>query len=221
MISDRHEPDEGATHLVGSRLEQELVRQAKRAKRWKTAFRLLAAGNVAVLIVVIVLLFMPAGGQDPFLPDHSIPPAVSGAGVLITGSADDLNAVVNRLLASRQHENLRFGILFGEKIRLRGTLDVLGHDLEMEARFHPDVLGNGDLLLVTDSMRIGLLPAPASKILSYVRTYYELPEWIVIEDGGRQVRLRLTRMPAGEGLQFRVLEMDATSDRYTFTLSVK
>src|SRR5690606_22575150 len=138
-------------------LEQELVRQAKRAKRWKTAFRLLAAGNVAVLIVVIVLLFMPAGGQDPFLPDHSIPPAVSGAGVLLTGSADALDAVVNRLLAPRQDEILRFGILLSENIRLRGTLAGLGHDLEMDARFPPDVLGNGDLLLVTDSMRLGLL----------------------------------------------------------------
>lgn len=246
MISDRKEPGDanktgvasttgdlgttgnaGATGNAGTTgdanttargRENRLLRQAK---RWKTAFRLLAASNVVVLVIVVALLLMPVGGPEPFLAEHPPLPSSSDDKLLITAGANDLNTVVNRILAPRQHENLRYGIVFGELIRLRGALDVLGHDLEMEARFHPEVLDNGDLLLITDSMRIGLLPAPASKILGYVRTYYELPEWVVIEDGGRQVRLRLTQMPAGEGLLFRVLEMDAEADRYTFSLSVK
>lgn len=190
---------------------------------WKRAFWSLASVNAICLAVMAALLMLPAGPgggmPDGFsAEEHPSPAASAGSRLIITATAADLDGVVNRLLAGRQHERLRYRIGFGDPLRIAGTLTVFGREIGLEARFRPEVLDNGDLMLVADGMRIGRLPAPASKMLSYVRTYYELPEWISIEDGGKRVLVRLTRMPAG-GLELRALEMNAEADRYRFALT--
>jgi uncharacterized protein YpmS len=188
---------------------------------WKRAFWMLAFANIGILLILFVLILLPAGSTAPSLTEHSPRPLGAEPHLTITATAADLDGVVNRILADRQHENLRYRIEFGDPLRITGTLIVFGHGIELEARFRPEVLESGDLLLVTDGMRIGLLPAPARKILSYVRTYYELPDWVSIEDGGNRVALYLTRMNAGNGMELRVLDMDAEADRYRFAWAAK
>jgi uncharacterized protein YpmS len=196
--------------------EKESNQAKTKPNLWKRAFWVLASANIAILLILFVLILLPAGSPAPSPAGHPSRPLGTEPRLTITATAADLNGVVNRMLADRQHENLRYRIDFGDPLCITGTLIVFGHGIELEARFRPEVLESGDLLLVTDGMRIGLLPAPASKILSYVRTYYELPDWVTIEDGGNRVILYLTRMDAGNGMEFRVLDMDAEADRYRF-----
>lgn len=191
---------------------------------WKRAFWLLASFNAAILLAIVLLIVFPTGAglpDPPSLSEHTDRSAGHASRLLVTATAADMDGIVNRLLANRQHENLRYRIKFGDPIRVLGTLEVFGQGLEMEARFRPEVMESGDLMLVTDGMRIGRLPAPASTILSYVRTYCELPDWMSIEDDGNRVILWLTRMPAGEGLELRALEMNAEQDRYRFAWTAK
>jgi uncharacterized protein YpmS len=230
-FAERAMPDERREIDCSKRAHDQSGRQGRSGRPpgrgetfWKRAFWTLASVNALALATVAALIMLPAGPDaGPGIAssdEHSPVPALTEARLAITGTAADLDGIVNRLLAGRQHERLTYRIEFGDPLRITGTLTVFGRGIGMEARFRPEVTPTGDLMLIADGMRIGRLPAPAGKILSYVRTYYELPDWISIEDGGERVRLRLTRMPFGN-LELRALEMNAAADRYRFALTAK
>lgn len=183
---------------------------------WKKAFWVLCAANGLVVLMLLVLMTVKVPSA-PYIYMQELEPAESV--MTISSTKADLNRMIEQFLKRyTDQEKIKYQVWIEEDIRLTGSVQVFRRDVGTQIHFDPVVMKNGDLLLKASSMRIGALPVPIHKVLGYIRTYYDLPEWVAIEPNEKQVLVHLSKMKEVGPFKARVTAFDPVADHFKFEL---
>jgi uncharacterized protein YpmS len=130
---------------------------------------------------------------------------------------EQANKLINHYLQALQKDSsLKYQFTLENQAVLAGTFGFLGHDLEFNLYFEPEVLENGDVQLEATSMSIGTLSLPVSEILKYARTSYKLPEWVEINPKDKTIIVHLSKYVLKNGMNLKAEQIDLEADDIKF-----
>lgn len=131
---------------------------------WKKLFITLASVNLALMLGIVLFIFWPAPGAEPpekvFLEDEA------GAEFTIRSSKDNLNELVNAYIAKLPKlDNIQYSLRLDEEVHLMGSVEAFSTEVPVNISFEPIVQENGDVILQSTGMSLGLLRLPQDRIL--------------------------------------------------------
>ncbi|WP_018665160.1 YpmS family protein [Heyndrickxia acidiproducens] len=177
---------------------------------WKTAFLTLAAAITAVLVLLAFFLFVPDGK----VPKEQ----ANNQKIQFHVAADkaDLTAMINRYL---KQEDMQGEVALNRNVVFYGHVGVFSQKMRYSMTFQPRALKNGDLLLKQKSVSLGSIHLPVSYILKFVKTTYNLPDWVIIQPSEKQVYVQLSKMRLNNGARVKADRFDLPNNHIVFTLS--
>jgi uncharacterized protein YpmS len=183
--------------------------------RWKLYFYCLLTLNLIILLSVLILIFQSTGSSPNYKMDNPI--LHSESEFVITTNKDDLNQTVNHYLQKTLQGNpLNYSVSLDDDVRLAGTIQAFGRNIQMEISFNPVVLANGDLLLETNSMHIGALPVPVKRALDFMKNHYTIPSWVSIQPKEERIYISLAKIDLKSDFRVRANEFNLTDNRIEF-----
>lgn len=186
--------------------------------KWKAMFLGLAAINLLVIIIVLVMVGLPPK-QDMSSPgDDWIREETE---FTIISTKKDLNQLMNSYLDDlSKKKNMEYSVSLEDDVMLQGTILAFGKEVSLTMTFEPVVQKNGDLLLKQKAIKLGRLQLPSKKVLDYLRDNYELPEWVQVEPKKEQVYVALTEMKTKSNFKVKVEKFNPEKNQFAFKITV-
>ncbi|WP_018933477.1 YpmS family protein [Gracilibacillus lacisalsi] len=186
---------------------------------WKKLFITLASVNLALFVGIVLFIFWPAPGAEPpekvFLEDEA------GAEFTIRSSKDNLNELVNAYIAKLPKlDNIQYSLRLDEEVHLMGSVEAFSTEVPVNISFEPIVQENGDVILQSTGMSLGLLRLPQDRILQYVSSRVTTPEWITINPKEEHIYIALTQMELKSNFRVRAQQIDLINDNISFRIKV-
>ncbi|MFD2655689.1 YpmS family protein [Gracilibacillus thailandensis] len=186
---------------------------------WKKLFITLASVNLALILGIFLFIFWPAPGAEPpekvFLEDEA------GAEFTIRSSKDNLNELVNAYIAKLPKlDNIQYSLRLDEEVHLMGSVEAFSKEVPVNISFEPIVQENGDVILQSTGMSLGLLRLPQDRILQYVSSRVTTPEWITINPKEEHIYIALTQMELKSNFRVRAQQIDLINDNISFRIKV-
>ncbi|WP_019154386.1 YpmS family protein [Robertmurraya massiliosenegalensis] len=194
--------------------------QFNKKPSWKHLFLGLAGANGILLILFFVLLLWPV--SDSEMPEKAFIEEEPGAEFTVNSSKQNLNELVNEYVDKFMNDQgdkytVDFG---GENVRLLGSIDAFQTEIPISITLEPLVQENGDLVLYTSEMSLGLLQLPEKKILEYVKKELETPDWVNIDPSSQSIYIGVTEMEVKSNFKVKVQSFDLKNDQITFRIKV-
>ncbi|WP_235836388.1 YpmS family protein [Enterococcus timonensis] len=118
------------------------------------------------------------------------------------------------------NEDIKYEFYLENQALLKGTFELLGYPLNFYLYFEPYVMENGNVQLKAKSVSIGALGIPVKEVLRYVRSNFELPEWIEINLDEETMILHLDQFKLAADLKIAAEKIDLVDDDIRFTLNL-
>lgn len=186
---------------------------------WKKLFIILAVINGAVLLSLLLLIKWPVNEED--YPEKAFLEDQSGAEFTIKSSKENLTQLVNAYIDKlMKDKNDQYSVSFDEEVHLMGTIEAFFTEVPVKITFVPIVQENGDIILQSEEMSLGLLRLPQDKILKYVNDKIDTPEWVVINPKEESIYIALTQMELKSNFKVRAQQIDLKNDNITFRIKV-
>lgn len=186
---------------------------------WKKLFFLLLSINIGIFIVVVALIFWPV--ESPVYPTKEFIEDDPGAEFTIRSGKDNLSELANAYLGKLPKEdNFTYMISLEDEVKLLGTIVAFGSEVPIQISFDPIVQENGDLVLQSNNMSLGLLRLPQDRILKYVNDRVDTPEWITINPKEEHIYIAITQMDLKSNFRVKVQQFDLENDQITFRIKV-
>ncbi|MGG0716611.1 YpmS family protein [Robertmurraya massiliosenegalensis] len=194
--------------------------QLKRKPTWKQLFIGLAGANGILLILFFVLLLWPVSESE--VPEKAFIEEEPGAEFTVNSSKQNLNELVNEYVDKfMKDQDDKYTVDFGgENVRLLGSIDAFHTEIPISITLDPLVQENGDLVLYTSEMSLGLLQLPEKKILEYVKKELETPDWVNIDPSSQSIYIGVTQMEVKSNFKVKVQSFDLKNDQITFRIKV-
>ncbi len=103
---------------------------------------------------------------------------------------------------------------------MMGTVEAFSTEVPVNISFEPIVQENGDIILQSTGMSLGLLRLPQDRILQYVSSRVETPEWITINPKEEQIYIAITQMELRSNFHIRAQQIDLVNDNISFRIKV-
>lgn len=191
----------------------------KKRNIWKWLFWILLSGNI-LLFFMFMIIFSGNHGQNKYSPSIEIT-RKDKAELVVKTDKEDLNGIIHHYLEKKQKSGpIRYTILLTEKVEFYGEIEVFSKKFQLQMIFQPKVLDNGDILLKQQSLSLGGVKLPVQFILSFIRDYYELPNWVYIHPDEKQIYVALQEMELENGAQIKVNELDLQSNNIELTMFI-
>ncbi len=185
---------------------------------WKTSFLILLTINGLIIMGIALLLFI-SPDQDP-IPETK-DQHISASEFLIQTNKQDLNKLINHYIEKEGLNGpVHYNVLLTNEVELFGEVKVFSESMQLKMTFEPRALENGDLVLEQKTLSIGGLPVPVSYILTFIRDYYKLPDWVTIHPNDKQIYVALQKMRLNGDIQFRVEEFNLEDDQISMRMLV-
>ncbi|WP_208585540.1 YpmS family protein [Gracilibacillus suaedae] len=186
---------------------------------WKRMFITLVSINLALIVGIVLFIFWPAPGAEPpekvFLEDQA------GAEFTIRSSKDNLNELVNAYIGELPKlDNIQYSLRLDEEVHLMGSVEAFSTEVPINISFEPIVQENGDVILQSTGMSLGLLRLPQDRILQYVSSRVKTPEWITINPKEEHIYIALTQMELKSNFHIRAQQIDLINDNISFRIKV-
>ncbi|WP_216774112.1 YpmS family protein [Metabacillus halosaccharovorans] len=189
-------------------------------KKWKILFLVLAGINLIFLIVVFSLLLMPVDQPREMEKTQHID-GQENVPFLIGTDKNTLTKLVNHYLEQEtDQENLKYYVELEDKVNVYGVIKAFNKDVDMKLVLEPIVKDDGNVQLLVNELSIGQLKLPVSYVLKYMSTYYDLPEYVVINSSDKVIDIQLDQLILKNGLSARAESFNLEEDDITFTLHV-
>lgn len=189
-------------------------------KKWKMLFLVLAGINLIFLILVLSFLFMPVEQTREIGKTHHVDEEET-IPFLIRTEKSTLTKLVNHYLEKEtDQENLKYYVNLEDKVNVYGVIKAFNKDVDMKLVLEPKVKNDGNVQLLVNELSIGQLQLPVSYVLKYMNTYYDLPEYVVIDSKEKLIDIRLEELTFKNGLSARADSFNLVEDDITFTLNV-
>lgn len=186
---------------------------------WKKLFFLLLSINIGIVIVVFLFIFWPV--ESPDYPTKEFIEEDAGAEFTIRSGKDNLSELANAYLGKLPKEdNFTYMISLEDEVKLLGTIIAFGAEVPIQITFDPIVQENGDLVLQSNNMSLGLLRLPQDRILKYVNDRIDTPEWITINPKEEHIYIAITQMDLKSNFRVKVQQFDLENDQITFRIKV-
>jgi uncharacterized protein YpmS len=188
----------------------------KKKNGWKQAFFALVIVEMCVILGVIGFLIFPNHNkpmpkiplnEGQYVPFH------------IHTNKENLNRVIGHYLKQKgQNGPVHYNVVLNHDVELYGTVRVFTENLQLRMTFEPKALKNGDLILKEKSLSFGNMNLPASYILKFVSSSYNLPSWVSVNPNEETVYVGLTHMKLSNNARVKADEFNLQDDKIAFTL---
>lgn len=185
-------------------------------KQWRLAFFILLTIVLTSIIVMAILFhyyFPPVSEEESFTYQDEIK-KVENVFTVHTNRSN-LNYFI------QEHQTGEYKIKFNpENIVFETEVPIFSREVVAEILMNPELMDNGDLLLHSDSMRIGRFPLPEATILQFIMNNIELPEWAIIYPLQEQVHIKMDKIKVADDLQIYFTEFDLEKDSIIMDVSI-
>ncbi|WP_066188255.1 MULTISPECIES: YpmS family protein [Gracilibacillus] len=193
--------------------------EEKKLTNWRKLFITLLAVNAVLIFGVILFIFWPVPGETP--PDKQFIEDDAGAEFTIRSSKENLNELVNAYLDKLpKQENIQYAVKFDEEVHLMGSVEAFSQEVPVNITFEPIVQENGDILLQSTGMSLGLLRLPQDRILQYVNSRIRTPEWITISPKDESIYIAVTQMNLRSNFRVKAQQINLEDDNISFRIKV-
>ncbi|UOQ50176.1 YpmS family protein [Gracilibacillus caseinilyticus] len=192
----------------------------KKVRNWRKLFITLLSINLALLLAIVLFIFWPAPGAEE--PEQVFIEDEAGAEFTIRSSKSNLNELVNAYIDKlpKLGENIQYTVKFDKQVHLMGTIEAFSSEVPVNIKFEPQVQQNGDIILQATDMSLGLLRLPEDRILQYVSSRVETPEWITIDPKEEQIYIAVTQMNMDSNFRVRAQQIDLANDNISFRIKI-
>ncbi|UOQ87146.1 YpmS family protein [Gracilibacillus salinarum] len=192
----------------------------KKVRNWRKLFITLVSINLALLLAIVLFIFWPAPSAEE--PEQVFIEDEAGAEFTIRSSKSNLNELVNAYIDKlpKLGENIQYTVKFDEQVHLMGTIEAFSSEVPVNIKFEPQVQQNGDIILQATGMSLGLLRLPEDRILQYVSSRVETPEWITIDPKEEQIYIAVTQMNLDSNFRVRAQQIDLANDNISFRIKI-
>ncbi|MBO8156410.1 MAG: YpmS family protein [Bacillaceae bacterium] len=195
-----------------------MLKDTLKKNKWKLLFFTLAGLNLAMLIWFFSYLFVfPADPPQTYSSQNEH----LSAKFTVHSTKENLNLLINTYLNQLpKNEIYNYSVNINRHVELSGTIMAFGRSVPIHITMEPYVLNNGDLILNVQSITLGKLPLPNKKVLKYIRDYYHLPDWIMIDPDKHRVYAAVTEMETKSQFDVRVEKFDPANNEFSFQIFV-
>ncbi|WP_261130187.1 YpmS family protein [Bacillus sp. Marseille-Q3570] len=184
--------------------------------RWKYAFFILLTIMIIVPIIVGTLVFMGDRQEEKSMRD--VPK--QGEPIFdIESSKDQLNFLIKEQLEqlkSGRNPKFDYNVELKDNVQVKGYFTFFSNEVQFTMDFEPQVLDNGNLLLKEESIKLGELKLPGSKILEFIKGSTDLPPWVEINDKEETILLKLNQIKLKDQLFLKAESFDLEKDNIRF-----
>ena len=189
-------------------------------KLWRSAFIVLLAVNLLVLIGFVFYITIPAKDYISYEADKR--PYAEGNTVTVRTSKADFEGIANTFIQDAMKDQpIPLTLSVNDDVSLSTELQIFSMTLPILLSFEPHVQEDGNLLLEQQSVNVGMLDIPPESALKLLRDSVTLPEFMDVNPGAEEILLRLSDIPLDDGLSVRAesfnLEEDDIRLRVTIT----
>ncbi|WP_228275841.1 YpmS family protein [Gracilibacillus oryzae] len=189
-----------------------------RQKNWKRLFVILMTVNITILLAIVMFIMWPVPGEE--FPDKQYIEEEAGAEFTIQSSKNNLTQLVNEYIDKLlKDKDDKYAISLDQEVHLMGTIEAFEAEVPVNITFDPIVQENGDVILQSTEMSLGLLRLPKDKILKYVNDKINTPDWVVINPKEESIYIALTQMDIGN-FKVRVQQFDLENDQLSFRIKI-
>ncbi|HSJ37360.1 MAG TPA: YpmS family protein [Planococcus sp. (in: firmicutes)] len=189
-------------------------------KLWRSAFIVLLAVNILVLIGFVFYITIPAKDYVSYEADKRS--YAEGNTVTVRTSKADFEGIANTYIQDAMKDQpIPLTLSVNEDVSLSTELQIFSMTLPILLSFEPHVQEDGNLLLEQKSVNVGMLDIPPESALKLLRDSVDLPDFMEVNPGAEEILLRLTDIPLDDGISVRAesfnLEEDDIRLRVTIT----
>ncbi|MDX8045084.1 YpmS family protein [Gracilibacillus sp. S3-1-1] len=191
----------------------------KKQRNWKKLFVTLLSINIFIIAALILFIFGPTQKVEPpekvFLHDDA------GAEFTIQSNKKNLNELINAYIAKLpQIGSIQYSVRLDEEVHLMGSIEAFSVEVPVNITLEPIVQDNGDIVLQSTGMSLGLLRLPQDRILQYVSSRVETPDWITIDPKEEQIYIALTQMDLKSNFHVQAQQINLENDDISFRIKV-
>lgn len=191
-----------------------------RFNKWKLAFILLLAFQLAFLVVVASRLIDVREPVTESIQTEERNKDIS-IGVFST-TKDELNKTLANYLNDLQTKNFTYQFYASSTTMLfEGTYTFLGYEVPLYIYFEPYMTENGAVQLKVTSFSAGTLPLPEGEVLKYLTKSYDLPEFVTVNSQESIITIDLTQIKNSENIYLKAKTIDLKNDIITFEIYKK
>ncbi|WP_155430475.1 YpmS family protein [Secundilactobacillus folii] len=121
-----------------------------------------------------------------------------------------LNAMAAYYLNRYQNESQKkvtYKFEVNDDVVITGQTKLLGLPVNFGLSLTPKVLANGDVQLTAKKLAVGQLNVPVKTVMSYIRSQYNLPNWVELNTKQKTITMNLHQFRT-KGVQYRAEKID-------------
>lgn len=186
---------------------------------WKWGLLLLLAINVAFVGVVASRLIQV---REPSAETLKTTTAKSVKVGTFTTNKEQLNDTVATYLKDYQSKKFTYKVYAASSsILFEGSYELLGYEVPLYVYFEPNRLENGAVQLKVTSFSVGTLPLPELEVLQYIKSSYDLPDFVTISPKKSTITINLQSMKNDAGIYLKATTIDLVNDNFSFDIFKK
>lgn len=189
--------------------------------KWKRNFLVLGIVNIVIIVTLVALIFWPTKRIDISSQpgDHYNEDASSE--FVVKTTRNNLNELVNaymdKFLANTNHQ---YSISLDEDVHLQGELPIFTTTVPLSIHLEPLVQDNGDIILKTRSISVGLLELPNKKIMEYVKKFLSMPDWVTVNPADEEIYVAVSEMDIKSNFRVSVEHFDLDANNIALKIFV-
>lgn len=197
-----------------------MTTKGKKRNIWKWLFFSLLTLNVLFIGWIVTLYY-----GDPETPIFQLADEAREEEDLefhIETNKKNLNNLINRYLEElTKDEAISYSVLLDKKVRLAGNIHAFGQEIPATIVLEPMVQKNGDLLLKLESISLGRLQLPNRRVLEYIDSNYNMPDWIQVHPDREDIYVAITDITKNRQVKVKAEAFDLENDHISFSIHAR
>ncbi|MBC1402999.1 YpmS family protein [Listeria booriae] len=193
----------------------------KQTNYWKWAFLTF----IGILVLCFGWIYMSIFWFSPSVPEDAGRLVSTKDMVEFSSSTNkaDLNKLIAHYLQDFQEDqdaDVAYDVYLADDVVFKAEAQFLGQPVDLSINFSPTLRKDGVVVLQQVDLKVGALPLPVSYVMKYVKSQFELPDWVTISPKNAKIYLDVNKLKLKGGMKVRVDALDLKKDDISFTLLV-
>jgi uncharacterized protein YpmS len=188
---------------------------------WKWAFLSLLTVVIVIVFVIFMLIFRSQSSENGDMSINQNKSYLTQPGFTVTTTKEQLNYMISEYIGKQENksQSINYKVTLEENLILESELLLLNQKVPLSMVFKPQVVGNGDLLLKHQSIKVGNIPLPVDIVLGLVKESYVFPKWVTIQPQEYSIYLSITQLNPKGNLTVKAVHFDLPNDHIEFKVS--